>query len=33
VRVVPGGLNRVTASLEEDDQPNESTFARSHRSE
>jgi hypothetical protein len=33
VRVVPGGLNRVTASLEEDDQPNESAFSRSHRSE
>ena len=33
VRVVPGGLNRVTASLDEDDQPNESTFSRSHRSE
>ena len=33
VRVVPGGPNRVTASLEEDDQPKESTFSRSHRFE
>jgi hypothetical protein len=33
VRVVPGGPNRVTASLEEDDQPKESALSRSHRSE